>query len=37
MIYPDMKDNQDHILSFYFRNMKKYNKIKVFRSALEVQ
>lgn len=36
-IYPDMKDSPDHILSFYFRNMKKYNKIKVFRSGLEIQ
>ena len=36
-IYPDMKENPDHILSFYFRNMKKYNKIKAFRSGLEIQ
>lgn len=35
--YPDMNDSPDHIISFYYRNLKKYNKIKIFKSALEIQ
>lgn len=34
--YPDMNDSPDHIISFYYRNQKKYNKIKIFKSALEI-
>jgi hypothetical protein len=32
-----MEDSPDHIISFYYRNLKKYNKIKIFKSALEIQ